>query len=166
MFRRNVNPGDNVASGQAMLAVRSLTDVWIEANFKETEIDNLRIGMAVEVHVDAYPKKTFRGRVEGFSAGTGSSIALIPPENATGNFVKIVQRLPVRVTIDPRNLSDDTPLFAGLSCEPKVLYTQSPTGPNAGGRLLPPIPPPANPSTQGASEPDSPQPAPTEGDGR
>ncbi len=162
VFRRNVNPGNNAAVGQPLLAVRSLTDLWIDANFKETEIDNLRIGMPVEVRVDAYPHKTFHGRVQGFSAGTGSSIALIPPENATGNFVKIVQRLPVRVAIDPRDMTEDTPLLAGLSCEPKVLFTQTPTGPNAGARLLAPIPPSANPSTPGPSD----KPPPPEGAGR
>jgi membrane fusion protein, multidrug efflux system len=138
---RSANPGYNVAAGQTVMSVRSLTDIWIDANFKETQLDYIRIGMPVNVYVDAYPHKVFRGRVEGFSAGTGSTQALIPPENATGNYVKIVQRLPVRITINPEDMTPDTPLFVGLSVEPYVLFKEQPTGPNAGDRLQTPIRP-------------------------
>ncbi|QJX00319.1 HlyD family secretion protein [Frigoriglobus tundricola] len=138
--RRSVNPGDNVAVGQGLMAVRSLTDLWIDANFKETQLDQIQIGHPVEVTVDAYPNKVFHGRVEGFSSGTGQSLALLPPENATGNFVKIVQRLPVRIRIDPADMTPDTPLFVGLSVIPAVKYKEQPSGPDAGKRLLEPGP--------------------------
>ncbi|OWK37910.1 HlyD family secretion protein [Fimbriiglobus ruber] len=138
VVRRTVNPGDNVLSGQGLMAVRSLTDIWIDANFKESQIHRIQIGHPVEISVDAYPNKTFRGRVEGFSAGTGSSLAILPPENATGNFVKIVQRLPVRIRINPEDMTPDTPLLIGLSVIPAVKYEDQPTGPDAGKRLVDP----------------------------
>jgi membrane fusion protein (multidrug efflux system) len=140
VVRRTVNPGDNVVVGQGLMAVRSETDIWIDANFKETQLHKIRIGHPVEVSVDAYPGKVFHGRVEGFSAGTGQSLAILPAENATGNFVKIVQRLPVRVRIDPADLTPDTPLFVGLSVTPAVKYEEQPTGPDGGKRLLDPGP--------------------------
>ena len=131
---RNVNPGDRVAQGQRLLAIRSSEEVWIDCNFKETEIEPIRIGQPVDLHVDAYPDKVFQARVTGFNPGTGSSLALLPAQNATGNFVKIVQRLPVRIELvgpNPR----DTPLFVGLSCVPYIKIRERPEGPNAGQRL-------------------------------
>jgi membrane fusion protein (multidrug efflux system) len=136
--RRTVNAGDNVAVGQGLMSVRSETDIWIDANFKETQIHKIQIGQPVEISVDAYPNKVFHGRIEGFSSGTGQSLALLPAENATGNFVKIVQRLPVRIRIDPTDVTPDTPLFVGLSVSPAVKYKDAPTGPDAGKRLLDP----------------------------
>jgi membrane fusion protein, multidrug efflux system len=131
---RNVNPGDRVTQGQRLLAVRADRDLWIDANFKETQIAPIRIGHPVDIHFDAYPGKVFRGRVSGFNPGTGASTALFPAQNATGNFVKIVQRLPVRIElIGPAPL--DTPLFVGLSAEPYVKVYEHPTGPSAGQRL-------------------------------
>ena len=89
--RRNVNPGNNVVAGQSLMAIRSLTDIWIDANFKETQLAALRIGRAVDVYVDMYGSRHhFQGRVSGFTIGTGSTLALLPPENATGNFIKVV----------------------------------------------------------------------------
>jgi membrane fusion protein (multidrug efflux system) len=136
--RRNVNPGTNVQAGQQVLAVRSVTDVWVDANFKETQLADLRIGQPVDVYVDLYGgRRVFRGRVAGFSPGTGSTLALLPAENATGNFVKVVQRLPVRIELtDP--LPEDEPLFAGLSATPYVHYRDAPTGPDAGRKLQAP----------------------------
>jgi membrane fusion protein (multidrug efflux system) len=131
---RTVNTGAHVAPGQALLAIRPLQDVWVDANFKETQLNDLRIGQPVDIHVDAYPNKTFHGRVAGFSAGTGAVMSLLPPENATGNFVKVVQRLPVRIDLTAP-LSHETPLFAGLSVVPEVDIKASPTGPDAGQRL-------------------------------
>ena len=91
---RNVNPGNNVSAGQSLMAVRSLTEIWIDANFKETQLADLRIGQPAELEVDMYGShKTFKGRITGFTMGTGSTLALLPAENATGNFVKVVQRL-------------------------------------------------------------------------
>src|SRR6516164_375665 len=130
--RRNVNPGNNVQVGQTLMAIRSLRDIWIDANFKETQLRNLRIGQRVDLDVDMYGRKhTFEGRISGFTFGTGSTLALLPAQNATGNFVKVVQRLPVR--IDVMNYDPDTlPLFVGLSVTPTVDLRTAPTGPNAG----------------------------------
>ena len=130
--RRNVNPGNNLQVGQNVMAINSLRDIWIDVNFKETQLRNLRIGQHVDLELDMYGgKHTFEGRISGFTYGTGSTLALLPPQNATGNFVKVVQRLPVRVDVlnyDP----DKLPLFAGLSVTPTVDLTVEPTGPNAG----------------------------------
>jgi membrane fusion protein (multidrug efflux system) len=133
--RRNVNPGDQVIAGQQLMAVRSLTDIWVDANFKETQLAKLRIGQPVDLEVDMYgSRRHFRGRVAGFTMGTGSTLALLPPENATGNFVKVVQRLPVR--IDLINYHPEvSPLFIGLSVTPYVYVDEKPTGPDAGKML-------------------------------
>ncbi|MGA3065274.1 MAG: efflux RND transporter periplasmic adaptor subunit, partial [Tepidisphaeraceae bacterium] len=107
--RRQVNPGDNVIAGQSLMAVRSLTEIWVDANFKETQLADLRIGLPVDLDVDMYgSRQRFHGRVSGFTMGTGSTLALLPAENATGNFVKVVQRLPVRIDLtdyDPDKLT-------------------------------------------------------------
>jgi membrane fusion protein, multidrug efflux system len=133
--RRNVNPGNHVQVGQSLMAIRSLRDIWVDANFKETQLRDLRIGQRVELKVDMYGgKQTFEGRVSGFTMGTGSTLALLPPQNATGNFVKVVQRLPVRIDLvnyDP----DKVPLFVGLSVEPEVDIKSKPSGLNAGKYL-------------------------------
>jgi membrane fusion protein (multidrug efflux system) len=130
--RRNVNPGNNVQAGQSLMAVRSLTEIWIDANFKETQLADLRIGQRVACEVDMYgTRREFEGRITGFTMGTGQTLALLPPQNATGNFVKIVQRLPVRIELTNYK-SDEAPLFVGLSVTPYVHYKEPPTGPNAG----------------------------------
>jgi membrane fusion protein (multidrug efflux system) len=130
--RRNVNPGNNVQVGQSQMAIRSLRDTWIDANFKETQLRNLRIGQHVAIEADMYGgRQKFEGRISGFTFGTGSTLALLPPQNATGNFVKVVQRLPVRIDLinyDP----DKLPLFVGLSVTATVDRSRKPTGPNAG----------------------------------
>ncbi len=144
--RRNVNPGDNVQAGQGLMAVRSLTDIWIDANFKETQLSQIRIGQRAEINVDLYGRKeVFKGRVTGFAMGTGSTLSLLPAQNATGNFVKVVQRLPVRIELtdyDPER----APLFVGLSVEPYVFIKEAPTGPDAGKMLQPPMAVPAIPA--------------------
>ncbi|MBV9124074.1 MAG: HlyD family secretion protein [Planctomycetes bacterium] len=132
--QRSINPGSHVQPGQALLAVRPLQDVWIEANFKETQLEDLRIGQPVALRVDAYPGRVFHGRVAGFSSGTGAALSLLPPENATGNFVKVVQRLPVRIDLTEPNPAD-TPLWVGLSVVPEVNIRAEPTGADAGRRL-------------------------------
>ncbi|HEY2047068.1 MAG TPA: HlyD family secretion protein [Candidatus Udaeobacter sp.] len=138
--RRNVNPGNNVEVGQSLMAIRSLRDTWIDANFKETQLRNLRIGQRVVIEADMYGgKQMFEGRISGFTFGTGSTLALLPPQNATGNFVKVVQRLPVRIDLvnyDP----DKLPLFVGLSVTPSVDLWSKPTGANAGKFLQEIIP--------------------------
>jgi membrane fusion protein (multidrug efflux system) len=134
---RNVNPGNNILVGQNLMAVRSLTEIWIDANFKETQLANLRIGQRVRCEVDMYgSQREYEGRITGFTMGTGQTLSLLPPQNATGNYVKIVQRLPVRIELkdyDP----EKQPLFYGLSVEPYVYYKEPSTGPNAGKVLQP-----------------------------
>jgi membrane fusion protein (multidrug efflux system) len=130
--RRNVNPGNYVQVGQNLLAIRSLNEIWIDSNFKETQLRDLRIGLPVDLHVDMYGGRyVFKGRISGFTEGTGSTLALLPPENATGNFVKVVQRLPVRIDLVEYD-ADRTPLFIGTSVVPYVYINKPPTGPNAG----------------------------------
>jgi membrane fusion protein (multidrug efflux system) len=153
--RREVNPGNNVTAGQAVMAVRSLTDIWVDANFKETQLAKLRIGQPVDLDVDMYgSREHFTGRVSGFTMGTGSTLALLPPENATGNFVKVVQRLPVRIDLvdyDPER----APLFIGLSVMPNVRVNEEPKGENAGKVLQPRMMPAATttqPTTQVAGK--------------
>ncbi len=130
--RRNVNPGDNVQVGQSLMAIRSLDEIWVDANFKETQLGDLRIGQPVDLYVDMYGgRHVFKGRISGFTEGTGSTLALLPAENATGNFIKVVQRLPVRIDLadyDP----DKSPLFIGTSVVPYVYFNKPPTGPDAG----------------------------------
>jgi membrane fusion protein (multidrug efflux system) len=130
--RRNVNPGNYVQVGQNLMAVRSLDEIWVDANFKETQLRDLRIGQPVDLRVDMYGgTHIFKGRISGFTEGTGSTLALLPPENATGNFIKVVQRLPVRIDLVDYN-PDQTPLFIGTSVVPVVSINKPATGPNAG----------------------------------
>ena len=146
--RRNVNPGNNVQVGQSLLALRSIRDIWVDANFKETQLRDLRIGQRVDLELDMYGgKQHFEGRISGFTMGTGSTLALLPAQNATGNFVKVVQRLPVRIDLvhyDPDNL----PLFVGLSVEPTVDLRAAPTGPDAGKFLQAAAPVTSHPPTR------------------
>jgi membrane fusion protein (multidrug efflux system) len=137
--RRNVNPGDELLAGQQLMALRSLTDIWIDANFKETQLGKLRIGQRADLDVDMYGRRQhFEGRISGFTMGTGSTLALLPAENATGNYVKVVQRLPVRIDLVNYN-PDAKPLFIGLSVTPYVYIDEPPSGPNAGKFLQPPL---------------------------
>jgi membrane fusion protein (multidrug efflux system) len=143
--RRNVNPGNYVQVGQNLMAVRSLSEIWVDANFKETELRDLRIGQPVDLDVDMYGSKhVFKGRISGFTEGTGSTLALLPPENATGNFIKVVQRLPVRIDLVDYN-ADQTPLFIGTSVVPYVYVNRPPTGPDAGKFLQTYTPPSPDP---------------------
>jgi membrane fusion protein (multidrug efflux system) len=130
--RRNVNPGNDVQVGQSLMAVRSLSEIWIDANFKETQLRDLRIGQAVDLYVDMYgDKQVFSGRITGFTMGTGSTLALLPPQNATGNYIKIVQRLPVRIELEGYD-PDKKPLFIGASVVPYVYLNKPLSGPSAG----------------------------------
>jgi membrane fusion protein (multidrug efflux system) len=161
--RRNVNPGNNVQAGQSLMAVRSLTEVWIDANFKETQLRELRIGQRVRCEVDMYgAHHNFEGRISGFTMGTGQTLALLPPQNATGNYVKIVQRLPVRIELvdyDP----DKMPLFVGLSVVPYVYFKEPATGPDAGKVLQPMQTLPEGPTPGAVLEPQPPARAGAEG---
>lgn len=98
--QRNVNEGQSVQPGQLLMAIVDLGTVYVTANYKETQVRAMRVGDRATFTVDAYPGMTFRGHVASLSPGTGSVFALIPPQNATGNFTKVVQRLPVRITVD------------------------------------------------------------------
>jgi membrane fusion protein, multidrug efflux system len=143
--RRNVNPGNFVQVGQNLMATRSLNEIWVDANFKETQLRDLRIGQPVDLNVDMYGgKHVFKGRISGFTMGTGSTLALLPPENATGNFIKVVQRLPVRIDLVDYN-ADQTPLFIGTSVVPYVFTNKPPTGPDAGKFLQTSMPVSPNP---------------------
>jgi membrane fusion protein, multidrug efflux system len=115
VVRRAVQLGQQVNPATEMLAIVPLASVWIDANFKETELQKVRIGQPVEVRADVYGSNfTYHGRVLGLTAGTGAALAVLPAENATGNWIKIVQRLPVRIGLDPNELHEH-PLFLGLS---------------------------------------------------
>jgi membrane fusion protein, multidrug efflux system len=149
--RRNVNPGNDVQVGQSLMAVRSLSEIWIDANFKETQLRDLRIGQAVDLYVDMYgDKQVFNGRITGFTMGTGSTLALLPAQNATGNYIKIVQRLPVRIELEGYD-PDKKPLFIGTSVVPYVYLNKPLSGPNSGAYLQLSDPrPPGSAITPGA----------------
>jgi membrane fusion protein, multidrug efflux system len=98
--RKSVEPGQVVQPGQPLLAVVSLDEVWVTANFKETQLDKMKPGLPVTINVDAYDGAKFSGRVESIAAATGARFSLLPPENASGNYVKVVQRIPVRIALD------------------------------------------------------------------
>ena len=115
--RRSVQVGQRVAPGTPLMAIVPLDGVWVDANFKEVQLQHMRIGQPVTLTADVYGSSvTYHGRVEGFSAGTGSAFATLPAQNATGNWIKIVQRLPVRIQLDPHELAEH-PLRIGLSMQ-------------------------------------------------
>jgi membrane fusion protein, multidrug efflux system len=118
--KRNVQVGQRIAAGTALLAVVPLDDVWIDANFKEGQLARMRAGQAVTVDTDVYGGKIeYHGHLVGFGAGSGSAFALLPAQNASGNWIKIVQRVPVRVLLDPQELKSH-PLRIGLSSRVSV----------------------------------------------
>ncbi|HKD46808.1 MAG TPA: HlyD family efflux transporter periplasmic adaptor subunit [Rhizomicrobium sp.] len=118
--QRTVQVGQAVAAGTPLMAVVPLDNVWVDANFKEVQLQNMRVGQPVTVTADIYGGKvTYHGRVEGLGAGSGSAFALLPPQNASGNWIKIVQRVPVRVALDPDELKAH-PLRVGLSVTARV----------------------------------------------
>ncbi len=116
--KKSVEAGSNVSPGQELMAVVPLDDIWVTADFKEAQLRHMKAGQRVTFSVDAYGRE-YKGRVTGIGGASGSLLSLLPPENATGNFVKVVQRLPVRIDIDP-NQNDDHRLRPGMSVEPKV----------------------------------------------
>lgn len=122
--KKNVLVGQQVAPGRPLMALVS-DEVWVVANFKETQIRRMRIGQPVGIEVDAYPDKTFRGHIDSLQSGTGAVFSLLPPENATGNFVKVVQRVPVKIVFDD---PPDTahPLVPGMSVVPTVNVAAEP----------------------------------------
>jgi membrane fusion protein (multidrug efflux system) len=121
--RRGVELGERVAPGNPLMSVVPLEHVWIDANFKEVQLRNMRIGQPVEVTADLYGGRVkYHGRVEGLGMGTGAAFALLPAQNATGNWIKIVQRLAVRIGLEPQEL-EAHPLFLGLSADINVDVT-------------------------------------------
>jgi len=118
--KRSVQVGQRVAAGTPLLAVVPLDDVWIDANFKEVQLERMRTGQPVTVHTDVYGRHvSYHGHVVGIAAGSGSAFALLPAQNASGNWIKIVQRLPVRILLDPAELKAH-PLRVGLSAAVRV----------------------------------------------
>jgi len=117
--RKNVDPGKYVQVGQPLLSVVDEDNIWITANFKETQIKDMKVGQHVEIKVDSYPGVTFLGHVDSFQPGTGSVFSLLPPQNATGTFVKVVQRIPVKIVLDSHP-DPSRPLWPGLSVIPSV----------------------------------------------
>lgn len=117
--RKNVEPGANIQAGQPLMALVPLKGVWITANYKEGQLGRIKAGQKVSFTVDAYPGRKFSGKVESIMAGTGAAFSLLPPENATGNYVKVVQRVPVKIRID-ENSDPEHLLRAGMSVIPTI----------------------------------------------
>ncbi|HET7319085.1 MAG TPA: HlyD family secretion protein [Nitrospirota bacterium] len=118
--RRSVQVGNQIQPGQPLMALVSLNDIWVIANYKETEMGNIRPGQDVEIKVDSFPGRVFKGKVDSIMAGTGVSFSLFPAENATGNYVKVVQRIPVKIVLD-ENADKDHVLRIGMSVVPTVI---------------------------------------------
>jgi membrane fusion protein (multidrug efflux system) len=128
--KRSVQLGQRVPAGAPLMSVIALDRLWVEANFKESQLQNLRIDQPVTLEADVYGKKVeYTGRIEGLGAGTGAAFALLPAQNATGNWIKVVQRVPVRIKLDVKQLVEH-PLRVGLSMDAKVDISQT------GGRML------------------------------
>jgi membrane fusion protein (multidrug efflux system) len=118
--KRSVQVGQRVAAGTPLLAVVPLDDVWVDANFKEGQLERMRAGQPVKVRTDLYGHQVaYHGHVVGIAAGSGNAFALLPSQNASGNWIKIVQRVPVRILLDPRELKAH-PLRIGLSASVRV----------------------------------------------
>lgn len=117
--KKTIEEGQLIQAGTPLMAISQSSAVWVVANFKETQLENMRIGQSVDIKVDAYPGQSFKGKVQSFQVGTGSRFSVLPPENATGNYVKVVQRVPVKIVFDDQ--PDDAHLLApGMSVEPSV----------------------------------------------
>lgn len=112
--KKSVQPGQYVAPGQQLIAIVGSSELWIVANFKETQLDKIAPGLPVIIKVDAYPGKEFKGKVESLSSGTGAQFALLPPDNASGNFVKVTQRIPVKIIFTEKP-DKSRPLSAGMN---------------------------------------------------
>ncbi len=122
--KKAVEIGNIVQTGQPLMTIVPLSESWITANYKERQLAHLQTGLPVEFTVDAYPGKSFHGTVESIMAGTGAAFSLLPPENATGNYVKVVQRIPVKIRITPLG-EQERPLRVGMSVEPTIITDRS-----------------------------------------
>jgi membrane fusion protein, multidrug efflux system len=117
--KRNLEVGQTIQAGQALLAIVPLNDVWVTANFKETQLVDMKVGQRAVVSIDAYGGREYEGKVHSIAAATGARFSLLPPENASGNFVKVVQRVPVKIELD-KPADEGQPLRPGMSVEATV----------------------------------------------
>ena len=124
--KKSVEVGNQIQAGQPIMAVVDIGDIWVTANYKETQLKNVRVGQRAEIKVDTYPGSIFSGKVESIMAGTGSAFSLFPPENALGNYVKVVQRIPVKIVFD-NGTCDKHKMHIGMSCIPTI-FTQNESG--------------------------------------
>ncbi len=118
--KKSVEAGNQVQAGQPLMAVIALDDIWVMANYKETQLKDVRPGQRVLIKIDTYPGKVFTGKVDSIMAGTGAAFSLFPPENALGNYVKIVQRIPVKIVFD-KTTDQSRILRIGMSCVPTII---------------------------------------------
>lgn len=118
--KKSVEVGNQVQPGQPLMAIVSLDDIWLIANYKETQIERIKPGQKVKIRVDSYPGILFKGKVDSIMAGTGASFSLFPPENATGNWVKVVQRIPVKIVFE-ESKEKKALLRIGMSCVPTII---------------------------------------------
>ncbi len=116
---KNVDKGQYVQAGQPLFTLVS-DNIWIEANFKENQVGKMKVGQDVEIKIDAYPNKKFKGKIDSIQKASGAKSSLFPPENAVGSFVKIVQRIPVKIVFTEKINPDEYNIVAGMSVEPKV----------------------------------------------
>jgi len=119
--RKSVAAGANLSVGQSLMTIVPLQDLWVTANFKETQLNEMKVGQDVDMKIDALGNRDFKGKIAQIGGATGSSLSLFPPENATGNYVKVVQRIPVRINFT--NLDQENKDFAlriGMSVVPVV----------------------------------------------
>lgn len=136
--KRTAQVGQRINAGTMLMAIVPLEEVWIDANFKESQLKHMRIGQPVELTADIYGSSVvYNGKIVGFSAGTGSAFALLPAQNATGNWIKVVQRLPVRIQLDPKELKAH-PLRIGLSMKVTV-NTHDRSGKYISDAITPPV---------------------------
>lgn len=118
--KKSLEIGNQVNLGQPLMAIIGLKDIWLTANYKETQLKKVKPGQRVLIKVDTYPGKVFTGRVDSIMAGTGAAFSLFPPENALGNYVKVVQRVPVKIVFDD-NVDQGHVLRIGMSCVPTII---------------------------------------------
>ncbi|TSA52799.1 MAG: HlyD family secretion protein [Planctomycetaceae bacterium] len=121
--KKSVEVGNQIQPGQPLMAIVPLDDVWVTANYKETQLENVKPGQKVEIKVDTYPDKVFDGTVQSIMAGTGAVFSLFPTENATGNYVKVVQRIPVKIILD-KGTDRDHVFRIGMSVEPTIIVKE------------------------------------------
>ncbi|MGE5308549.1 MAG: efflux RND transporter periplasmic adaptor subunit [Deltaproteobacteria bacterium] len=121
--KKSVETGNQIGAGQPLMAVVALEDIWITANYKETELKNVRPGQAADITIDTYPGVHFRGKVDSIQAGTGAVFSLFPPENALGNYVKVVQRIPVKIVLE-KGTDSKHQLRIGMSCVPTITTSE------------------------------------------